>query len=382
MASDVLKLRLLAQRAYDALSKVFDDHKDDILEIEILPSAMAPQEGQSYIQDGLNVGIPKKALVSAFLRAREVFAGRDHTSQEVPDMSQEALSATCIILLFDPEYLTAANYRKAHYLSHPPEELPKAHTRELNFLNSILLSPLHRQSKSPTLWQHRYWLVSHSFSPPAINGLVEDAGQAERSLQGIFDEELNAVFKAGERHANNYYAWGYGRSLVRFMQSLEERTDGKVGWPTRNEATTRVLRWCKSHPSDTSGWSFLLFLLLRDNCGEGQAYGILEEVLEFIVAVKWEKEALWHFIRTGIAGCKFKNDEERDRLILEVGRTVGVLQPMRQVTVQAGGEMSGKHQSFPSKVFDQLSQDTKAEETGVKTVQHYGEADTEQTTGG
>jgi hypothetical protein len=77
MALHPSNVKTTAGGSYDALGKLFEVHRDDVLEIEILPSAISPEEGQFYVQDGLNIGIPKKVLVSAFLRAREVFAGRD-----------------------------------------------------------------------------------------------------------------------------------------------------------------------------------------------------------------------------------------------------------------------------------------------------------------
>lgn len=386
MASDKSNIKIMAQGAYDALRALFEAHQGHVLEIEILPSAMSPEEGQFYVQDGLSVGIPKKVLVSAFLAAREVFAGRNNehtraglvrtrtelcTLMERPDESKDILSATNVILLFDPEYLTAANYRKTHHLSQPPEHSSDAHTKELNFLNSVLLSPLHRQSKSPTLWHHRCWLISRSFEPPDLNSLVEDVGWAERGFQGIFEGELNAVLKAGERHANNYYAWGYGRSLVRLMDSLEAKTGGKVIWSRRDEATQRTLGWCKRHPSDTSGWSFLLFLLQQGKCGEKLADSVLTEVLEFVVAVKWEKEALWHFLRTATVACRFPHDRDREKQVEDVKRVVRVLDSARGVTRQAEHTADGETKSPWQRVLewfplDPVAHDGVVQELGVK----------------
>ncbi|KAF2420562.1 hypothetical protein EJ08DRAFT_568710, partial [Tothia fuscella] len=285
---------------YEDLISLFEQSGDLVLEIEVLPSSIPIPDDQNFIQDGTSLGIPKRVLAQAFLRAREVFAKRTKNIED-DDMVREVFHATYIILLFDPEYLTAANYRKEHYLSQPATLLPKAHIRELNFLNSILLSPLHRQSKSPTLWHHRLWLMTFSFHPPTFDSLIEDVGYAEWWFQGIFDEEIDAVFRSGERHANNYYAWGYARGVVRFMDSVVKRSEGGVGWPRRSDATGKVLMWCKAHPSDTSGWSFLLFLLLQEKADVKMTASMLGKVLKFAEDVKWEKEALWHFLRTAVA---------------------------------------------------------------------------------
>jgi hypothetical protein len=223
---------------------------------------------------------------------------------------------------------------------------------EMNFLNSILLSPLHRQSKSPTLWHHRYWLISHSFNPPDFDNLVEDVAWAEQRFQGIFNDELDAVLKAGERHANNYYAWGYGRSLVGFMDSVRERSGRNSTWPRRDEAVSKVLGWCKSHPSDTSGWSFLLFLLLHEKCEGNQVLSTISEVLGFAVAVKWEKEALWNFVRTAIVAYRFRSDQDRKKMVDEVRRVVEMLDTARGATVQTFGAMDDQPKRFPQKVLD------------------------------
>jgi hypothetical protein len=74
-----------SDEAYIALSGLFQYHHDDVLEIEILPSAIAPPAGQFFIQDGLFVGISKTVLVSAFLIARDVFSRRNQILAERDD---------------------------------------------------------------------------------------------------------------------------------------------------------------------------------------------------------------------------------------------------------------------------------------------------------
>src|ERR1700744_3971783 len=110
---------------------------------------------------------------------------------------------TFIILLFDPEYITAANFRKRRIQTlFASSELHSNFKDELLFLNTILTSPLHRQSKSPTLWHHRWWLLTEVL--PRLN--IGDS-----NLQTIVASEFAAVMKAGERHPNNYYAFQHGR---------------------------------------------------------------------------------------------------------------------------------------------------------------------------
>lgn len=77
---------------------------------------------------------------------------------------------------------------------------------------------------------------------------------------------------AGERHARNYYAWNYGRDVVRLAstsrngggggqpggEEAEEEEEEENGW---QDCVTKVHKWCLAHPRDISGWSFLAFLL-------------------------------------------------------------------------------------------------------------------------
>jgi hypothetical protein len=65
-SSDLQKL------AYDALSTYFQQHEDEVVEIEILPPAIEPPDG-IMMQDGRSLGVPKKILALAFLEARRVF---------------------------------------------------------------------------------------------------------------------------------------------------------------------------------------------------------------------------------------------------------------------------------------------------------------------
>jgi len=62
--------------AYDALERMFSANIDKVLDIEILPSSADVPGGQLFFEDELGVGIPKKVLVAAFVKAREIFAAR------------------------------------------------------------------------------------------------------------------------------------------------------------------------------------------------------------------------------------------------------------------------------------------------------------------
>lgn len=68
-ASDLSDLQT---RAYDALNNYFKEREDEVLEIEVLPPAIQPPDG-ILMQDGLNLGVPKKILALAFVEARQRF---------------------------------------------------------------------------------------------------------------------------------------------------------------------------------------------------------------------------------------------------------------------------------------------------------------------
>ena len=68
--------KAIQDAAYGALERIFSTNIDRVLDIEILPSSAHVPDGQLLFEDELGVGIPKKVLVAAFVKAREIFAAR------------------------------------------------------------------------------------------------------------------------------------------------------------------------------------------------------------------------------------------------------------------------------------------------------------------
>lgn len=62
----------LQTRAYDALNAFFAQHEDAVVEIEIVPSSLIPDDAL-ILQDGTHLGVPKKTLALAFAHARRQF---------------------------------------------------------------------------------------------------------------------------------------------------------------------------------------------------------------------------------------------------------------------------------------------------------------------
>lgn len=211
------------------------------------------------------------------------------------------------MLLFDPEHITAANFRKRRLLAVRDAGdmlgYQKALHTELCFLDSIFTSPLHRQTKSPTLWYHRSWLLR-------LIAPVELKNASGKRLATIISAALDSVCKSGQRHPNNYYAWQYARRLVLALSRVAVEVD--VPFPfdwVVSAFSNKVGAWCFKHPSDISGWSFLLFLLARLD-PDDERDEIVEKVLQYASKVKSENESLWVFVRNALAQPTLLEDRE------------------------------------------------------------------------
>ncbi|KAF2736433.1 hypothetical protein EJ04DRAFT_416587, partial [Polyplosphaeria fusca] len=275
--------------AFQVLDDYLTLHEDEVVEIEMLPPALQPMDGSFILHEGLNVGIPKETLVLAYLAARSYFnAG----SKDV--LSPVTHRASRIVLLFDPEHVTAAGFRKRRLLELKGEEhFSKTLTQELALLNSILTSPLHRQSKSPTLWFHRLWLM-HLLLPYQLSE------NGSHQFLSFVRAEQDAVFKAGERHPKNYYAWQYQRRLFNIINKYYGDGSNYLWKSTYPEflvtSTLMVKSWCLRHPSDISGWSCLLSMVARLE-PTAKRPQIIKEVIDWTIKLQSEQESIWIFLR-------------------------------------------------------------------------------------
>ncbi|KAK3304574.1 uncharacterized protein B0T15DRAFT_246337 [Chaetomium strumarium] len=271
--------------AYQTISKVLISPKDGLLEIEVLGKTHFLEEGQYVLQDGSAVAISKLGLVQAFMVARQFLKG--HLDGTLPRPDTDVLAMTAVILLFDPEYLTAANTRKRllqAQISSGSDVRARLET-EKRFVDSLLTSRLHRHTKSPTLWSHRRWLV-HMF---VLLGLPVD----------VLGDIRDVVFVAGERHPRNYYAWCHARFLMGLKRGISH--------PSISAA---VQAWCFQHHTDISGWSFLSFLLHQES-GTNIEVGCttFTNVLNLASSLRLANESLWVFLRT-LAASRLVGDEQ------------------------------------------------------------------------
>ncbi|KAJ4307163.1 hypothetical protein N0V88_000542 [Collariella sp. IMI 366227] len=289
------------QAAYTAISSVLNLPSNGLLEIEILGKGHFFEKGQYVLVDGPSVGISKLGLVQAFMVARQKL--RDHLDGNFPQTDEDILAATAVILLFDPEYLTAANTRK-RLLQAQISSSGAAQTsleNEKRFLDSLLTSRLHRHTKSPTLWSHRRWLINMFASSDNPVDVLEDLKRV--------------VFVAGQRHPRNYYAWCHARFL----------SSSRDGGSILPGVLAAVREWCFQHHTDISGWSFLYFLLDRHFRRDGNmTFG---EVLDLVFGLRLANESVWVFLRT-LAASGLVGDEQYaqflavQKMVLETSKTL------------------------------------------------------------
>ncbi|KAH0566232.1 hypothetical protein GP486_000379 [Trichoglossum hirsutum] len=315
--------------------KAFRDYVDlsRVQAIEILPSnfiGFPSAEGcsQLILVDDTSIGVPKKVLIRAFITARQNLYSLLEISCPSAD-TDDALLATFVILLFDPEHLTAANFRKKIILLEGQKDTAddslgrltlQATQRELIAIETLLTSPLHRHNKSPTLWSHRRWVLGLRltyFRQEKETG--SEFFDADWLWRHVYRPELLIVMKAGEQHPRNYYAWSHARWLIENFRS----SNGAGLSSSLADGMKLVQRWCLKHQSDTSGWSFLLFLHIQAGKEvhlQDLAVSSAEEVLYFTLNFDWDLESVWVFLRNVLASPSLLPEEQRLVLIGKVRR--------------------------------------------------------------
>ncbi|KAJ5281409.1 hypothetical protein N7478_006781 [Penicillium angulare] len=310
------------ENAYQELASVFSSRGNQILEIETISSTL----GSPFLQDGLFVGVTKKMLVLAYTVARKLFIERLLPMSDddfLMDSSQTEAQCTAVsnrvitetMLLFDCEHLNACNWRKRWLLAavtrcaktNTPDQI--ATTRqvletELTLLKTYQCSPLHRHTKSPTLWMHRLWVLKQMFQiqPWSVQDLLD-----------LQQEELTVVLRAAELHPKNYYAFSYMRKLYTLLVEtgdVAERSD----WAIRlAKCLIDPMRdWCLAHPRDISGWIFVVYLLERVPEQHIQTE-VVRKVVLFARDIGWEGESLWTFVDQTVR--EFDLESILDRLL-------------------------------------------------------------------
>lgn len=303
MTPPVSNLSNPAGHAYTQLTSALHPSNSEgstILEIDILPSSHCPQ----LLYEHPALALPKALLVQLYLTARRLLFA--HLASPREETYDAALQATSVVLLWDPNYLTAANFRKRHiqslstrwvengYGERDGRRLRDAVQRELRFLDSLVTSPLNKHAKASTLWGQRLWIMQNFWAQV----LLEDGCSVEgdtpkkamiKRIMSHWDCELHVIMKAGERHPRNYYAWQYARQLFWLPQMKEISV----------ESFGQVHQWCLMHPRDVSGWGFLVFLMASEETVDGDSDGrrIARETTEWVRKYEWEGESVEWFLK-------------------------------------------------------------------------------------
>ncbi|KAL4957899.1 hypothetical protein BDW69DRAFT_180142 [Aspergillus filifer] len=301
--------------AFRDLSRIFTNRDGRVLEFEILPPAFGP-----FLEDGCSVGITKMGLVQAFVVARNIFfkslkpqassASERATSDlsesgpESQDADKKLAIASEIILLFDCEHLTACNWRKRRLralFDAKKETLIRELEIEVSLMTTYINSPLHRHTKSPTLWQHRQWVQTY------LIRLLRPDFQAALDL---FSGELSVALRAGELHPRNYYAFTYMRQIHHMLSKSGGEECGNWRIHLVQAILGSIVDWCLAHPADISGLMFLLYLLevVPDTALRVDTVG---KVVGFALDIGWEGESLWTFIELAIREFNPRESSEK-----------------------------------------------------------------------
>ncbi|KAK2774869.1 hypothetical protein FQN52_004201 [Onygenales sp. PD_12] len=349
---------------YTSLTSILSTRHNthQILDFQILPPGFG-----HFLRHDPAIGISKTALVQAFVVARRQFFSLSsqhpypttpHPSPDEPTLDTRAaaasiydnpqtLRATEVILLLDSEHLTACNWRKRRICALKQQQqqhyLDALHA-DLSFTTSLLRSPLHRHSKSPTLWHHRKWIISqllavdispaeafrgsHHLAEPS--GDVEGKAEHDDPIQRIVAYEVSVVLEAGAHHPNNYYAFSYLREVMGlFAKPVSTATTTAMTQGAADSGNVLLARlargvigtvhaWCFSHGRDISGWSFLLFLLEMLGDDDALRKQVIAKTARFGRNVLWDREGLWMFVdlamaRFGLVEGEVEGFEELER---------------------------------------------------------------------
>ncbi|KAL7908095.1 hypothetical protein GGI35DRAFT_53654 [Trichoderma velutinum] len=274
-------------RIADALSQ----RLPELLEIEMLGRSHMADGQTILLQDGPAIAVPKLRLVQAFLYARRLLQKHVEGLRDETSGDGLVLRATAVILLMDPEHLTAANTRKRllQDTTKSDTDIESKLHNELYLIDSLLTSRLHRHTKSPTLWSHRQWLMQRFQN----HGLMIDATDTMKKVISV----------AAERHPRNYYAWLHARYLTKAVSETASRGD----LPGILDAAKK---WAMAHHDDISGWAFLMFFLDRH---PEYAGSVVSETTKLAASFHWRNESVWYFFRN-IAARSWCDRDCRERV--------------------------------------------------------------------
>jgi protein prenyltransferase alpha subunit repeat containing protein 1 len=299
-----------------------------LLDVELLGKSHALEPGIHFLQDGEALAIPKLRLTQAFLVAHGII--QEHLSSRPSIPNRDIIAATAVALLMDPEHLTAANLRKRFILAGlETDEDPCALLRsEKQFLDSLLTARLHRHTKSPTLWSHRRWLVERF-------KMLNYPANFRRDLTSV-------IMVAAERHARNYYAWHHARWMIN-SGNVELKSS------TLMDIISDVEDWCFRHHDDTSGWTYLNFVMLKIQDQEARKCrysAVFAETLNMVESLRWVNESVWVFLRTVVASDMLNSELFQAFLELNARFSSGVKDEVIRGLLDAAAQWAVHHRQI------------------------------------
>ncbi|RGP61255.1 protein ecm9 [Fusarium sporotrichioides] len=280
------------------ISGVLTESSGQLLEIELLGKSHVLDPDSTVLRDENAVAIPKLRIVQAFIVAQKLHKKFLSGNQDVS--MDQVLRSTAVMLLMDPEHLTAANTRKRLITNELKDGSVEGVLRtEKHLLDSLLTSRLHRHTKSPTLWNHRRWLMEQY--------------RLYRNEVSVENDITRIIMVSGERHPRNYYAWCHARYLTSaFILPSSKAKDAL------SEIIRSTEKWCFSHHNDISGWQFLIFLLDKH---PSETSLVFRETLKLASSFKWRNESVWYFLRYiaawGATATDMTGFENTRRVLLE-----------------------------------------------------------------
>jgi len=286
----------VSQRVYYDIVQALNSSPSERLEIEFLTKGHILPTGCNILVDENYLGVSKHKLVQAFVVARKLFFKYLKDTNNFND--QEIRNTTAVMLLMDAENLTAAHARKRLIQRcNDSVDLEPILKQELIWVEGLLTSRLHRHTKSPTLWNHRRWLL--------------ELGNSIQMPYDIHRDLMEVIFVSAERHPRNYYAWQHLRWILLNIYG-DSSPNGTIYLDDENLIAT-ILAWCTRHPSDTSGFSFLLFCISalpeRIRCRSEVYSSVCREVLGLANSFQWTHESVWVFLRTLVASRMVSADQ-------------------------------------------------------------------------
>jgi protein prenyltransferase alpha subunit repeat containing protein 1 len=285
---------------YKQLSSALAQCLEHHFEIELVGTSyvLPLPSGRYYLQEGNALAIPKLRLVQAFIEARRIFFMYRSNSGSVSQ--EDASNATLVLLLMDPEHLTAANLRKHLIVSSGYDRALMR--RETSFVDSYLTARLHRHSKSPTLWSHRNWLMRQRLNQYPTNAQAEiDIREGDYLPENdVLHYFRTILFVSAERHPRNYYAWCHARALLQLSKT-----------PLPHSILEETRKWCFQHHDDISGWQFLMTIAVP----RPLHLHVFNETVRVARALRWRNESVWFYLRTQAAAAFGEEQRRQVRLL-------------------------------------------------------------------